>query len=279
MVCAMNSRSTQNLNQDESFVNSQLPGLPLKVLTNNMTSGQLRLMVRKLESLLGNPPAPVEAGRRQRRREETIGKLFIAAMDLFARKGFTQTTVEEITRTADVGKGTFFNYFPSKEHILGYFVSQQHGTIQRHLLLAREQSTTSEELLTSLARDLIKVPGKSPQMARSLIAAFLGNKEVREYIVREMLVGRKMVAEIISLGQTRGEFREELAPLEMARVFQHVLLGAVLLWAVDPVSSLKKQFGNTIRIFFSGLNASSKSPRPAPRKVLSTAAKRGREVG
>jgi len=274
----MNFRSTQNLNQDESFVNSQLPGLPLKVLTNNMTSGQLRLMVSHSESLLGDAPAPVEVGRRQRRREETSSKLFMAAMDLFARKGFKQTTVEEITQAADVGKGTFFNYFPSKEHVLGYLASRQHGTIQRHLLLAREQSTTSEELLTSLARDLMKVPGKSPQMARSLIAAFLGNKEVREYVVREMSAGRKMVAEIISLGQKRGEFSEGLAPLELARVFQHVLFGTVLLWAVDPVSSLEKQFGNTIRTFFSGLNASSKSLRPARRNVLSTAARRGREA-
>jgi hypothetical protein len=87
-----------------------------------------------------------------------------------------------------------------------------------------------------------------------------------------------MVAEIISLGQKRGEFSEGLAPLELARVFQHVLFGTVLLWAVDPVSSLEKQFGNTIRTFFSGLNASSKSLRPARRNVLSTAARRGREA-
>jgi len=57
-------------------------------------------------------------GRRERRSAETRERLFRASLDLFARKGFTETKVEDITEAADVGKGTFFNYFPSKDHIL-----------------------------------------------------------------------------------------------------------------------------------------------------------------
>src|SRR2546422_8324892 len=56
--------------------------------------------------------------RRQRRSAEIRERLFRAALNLFAKKGFAETTVEDITEAADVGKGTFFNYFPSKEHIL-----------------------------------------------------------------------------------------------------------------------------------------------------------------
>src|SRR5438876_840019 len=56
--------------------------------------------------------------RRQRRSAEIRERLFRAALNLFAQKGFLETTVEDITEAADVGKGTFFNYFPSKDHIL-----------------------------------------------------------------------------------------------------------------------------------------------------------------
>jgi hypothetical protein len=66
-------------------------------------------------------PVPSEkdlGDRRQRRSAETRERLFHAAVRLFAEKGFAETTVEDITNAADVGKGTFFNYFPSKEHIL-----------------------------------------------------------------------------------------------------------------------------------------------------------------
>ena len=68
--------------------------------------------------------------RRQRRSAETRERLFRAALRLFAEKGFAETTVEDITNAADVGKGTFFNYFPSKEHILIAFSDMQLSKLQ-----------------------------------------------------------------------------------------------------------------------------------------------------
>ena len=70
--------------------------------------------------------APLPASdRRQRRSAETRERLFRSALELFGQKGFAETTVEDITEAADVGKGTFFNYFPSKDHILLAFGEMQ----------------------------------------------------------------------------------------------------------------------------------------------------------
>ena len=68
--------------------------------------------------------------RRERRREETRECIFRAALKLFAERGVFATTVEDITEAADVGKGTFFNYFPSKEHVLAGFGQMQLGKAQ-----------------------------------------------------------------------------------------------------------------------------------------------------
>jgi AcrR family transcriptional regulator len=59
-----------------------------------------------------------EAGRRERRRAETQQRILDAALQLFTTHGYLETTVEEITEAADVGKGTFFNYFPTKDALL-----------------------------------------------------------------------------------------------------------------------------------------------------------------
>jgi AcrR family transcriptional regulator len=56
--------------------------------------------------------------RRERKKLETRQGLLEAALALFHEKGYEATTVEEITEQADVAKGTFFNYFPSKEALL-----------------------------------------------------------------------------------------------------------------------------------------------------------------
>ena len=224
-------------------------------------------MVIRSKTVSADKPLPPAGGRRERRRQETSEKLFMAAMELFSRKGFAQTKVEDITEAADVGKGTFFNYFPSKEHVLGYLVSKQRGTVALHLMLAREATMPSEEVLTSLGRSLAAFPGKSPQIARSIILAFLGNIEVREYIVRQSRWGGSRLPRSCGWGQERGELREEIPPAELARVFQHALFGTVLMWALDPASSLEKQFGNTMRIFFAGLSAPLKPALAVRRKV------------
>src|SRR5580765_1958669 len=80
------------------------------------------------------------ADRRQRRSAETRERLFRAALRLFAEKGFAETTVEDITNAADVGKGTFFNYFPSKDHILLAFGEMQLGKLQEAVNHARSSN-------------------------------------------------------------------------------------------------------------------------------------------
>ncbi|HSC78681.1 MAG TPA: TetR family transcriptional regulator, partial [Candidatus Acidoferrales bacterium] len=77
--------------------------------------------------------APPPAGRRARRKAELRQRILAAAFELFARQGFFATTVEQITEAADVAKGTFFNYFPTKEHVLGGFGDMQLARIEAAL--------------------------------------------------------------------------------------------------------------------------------------------------
>ena len=75
-------------------------------------------------------PPPSLSDRRQRRSALIRERLFRASLDLFAQRGFADTTVEDITNAADVGKGTFFNYFPSKDHLLLAFAEMQLAKLQ-----------------------------------------------------------------------------------------------------------------------------------------------------
>jgi AcrR family transcriptional regulator len=57
-------------------------------------------------------------GRQRRRRAQTRAKLVAAAGALFARQGVDKTRINEITEEADVGFGSFYNHFESKEAIV-----------------------------------------------------------------------------------------------------------------------------------------------------------------
>ena len=94
---------------------------------------------------------PSSSDRRSRRSAEIRERLFRSALALFAQKGFTETTVEDITNAADVGKGTFFNYFPSKEHILLAFGEMQLAKFQSAVDEARRNDEPMPVFFRSVA--------------------------------------------------------------------------------------------------------------------------------
>jgi AcrR family transcriptional regulator len=117
------------------------------------------------------------ANRRERRRAETRERLFRAALDLFARRGFLETTVEDITEAADVGKGTFFNYFLTKEHVLATFGAQRLAAIEHGLERARKGPVLP--VLRGLATDLAGQANESPALLRAIYAAHASCAPVR----------------------------------------------------------------------------------------------------
>ncbi|MCM2675462.1 FAD-dependent oxidoreductase [Shouchella plakortidis] len=56
-----------------------------------------------------------------------------AALTLFREKGFDRTTVQEITTAARVAKGTFFNYFPTKESIMHSLAKERLSSVMRYI--------------------------------------------------------------------------------------------------------------------------------------------------
>lgn len=62
--------------------------------------------------------APSMSSRVTRRKERTRRLLLRVALELFFEKGIYVTTIEDITERADVGKGTFYKYFKSKDALL-----------------------------------------------------------------------------------------------------------------------------------------------------------------
>ena len=193
-------------------------------------------------------------GRRERRKEEMRNQIFQAAMRLFERKGVFDTTVEEITDSADVAKGTFFNYFPSKEAILTKLADRQITVIKK----AAEAAKTApgmRPILINMAHDLASGPGRSPMMLRSLLSVFLSNKLLSETFQKALQMGRENVAIIMERGQKLGEIRTDLAPTDLARIFQHAMFGSMFIWCVSQPSEVRPWIEKTFDVVWCGIAA------------------------
>ena len=55
---------------------------------------------------------------------KTKRKIFETSMRLFSEKGYEATSIEEITATVGVAKGTLYYHFTSKEEIFNFLVEE-----------------------------------------------------------------------------------------------------------------------------------------------------------
>jgi AcrR family transcriptional regulator len=87
-----------------------------------------------------------EPGLRARKKRETWQAIRTAALALFAERGFDAVSVTDIAAAANVARGTFFNYFPSKEAVVVNYGAHE-AEFQRQLM---DQRPSGEPLWGSM---------------------------------------------------------------------------------------------------------------------------------
>jgi len=210
-----------------------------------------------------NPLASTSSSdRRQRRSADIRERLFRAALELFAQKGFAETTVEDITEAADVGKGTFFNYFPSKDHILLAFGEMQLCKLEAAIEMARRAGEPMPDFLRSLGLRMTQEPTRNPAIIRALLQAYLSTTPVRAAMMDLQRRIHSLHTQMIQLGQDRGEIRNDLPAAEIAQVFRQTIFGTLLIWSLYGDATLHSRIETAFNLLWSGLAPRGNSPPP-----------------
>src|SRR5271166_3197707 len=108
--------------------------------------------------------------RQSRRKVETRQKLIRATIDVMAQKGPDAAAIQDITEAADVGFGSFYNYFKSKDEIR--FAAMED-------ILDRFGSEIDQ--LASVIADPVEVFASSMRIA---VAALVRRPEWADFLVR-----------------------------------------------------------------------------------------------
>jgi AcrR family transcriptional regulator len=166
----------------------------------------------------GNTQPPHAVSRRERNKLDKLARIKRAARTLFAQKGFEATTTREIAESADVGAGTLFLYFKTKEEILVLLFREEMG----HTLDAAFAALPTKK---SLLEQVLHV-------FNAVIAYHEQNVELARIFVKELqfVAGRlrqeanafladwyERLTELIERAQQRGELRADVPPLPLAR--------------------------------------------------------------
>jgi TetR/AcrR family transcriptional regulator, cholesterol catabolism regulator len=166
-------------------------------------------------------------GRRERKKEETKRRIYVSALELFHRKGFEHTTVDEITERADVAKGTFFNYFPHKESVLSYLSEEWLKRVEE---LAAKPSESAADRITSLFTAVAAAYGENRALTHLVVTA--GMEQM--FCPTPMPSRSRFVSLVnaaIAEGQAGGEFRGDLPPESIFLALGAAFMGTLFWWA------------------------------------------------
>ena len=198
----------------------------------------------------------LEVSRRERKKEETRERIFREAVKLFRHKGFEATTIDEISEKADVAKGTFFNYFPRKEAVLGYLseVRMANAVGNAEAILAAPGS--AEDKLLALYGDIAAGYEEDRDLSwfillESMTRAFAVSEDVRQNWWR-------LTLGVIEQGQASGEFRRGVDPQRAERVLHSVFMGTLFMWLKCPEvegMNLQDELRTRLRLVLDGLAA------------------------
>jgi AcrR family transcriptional regulator len=102
------------------------------------------------------------SGLRERKKQETRQAIHVAAMQLFAERGFEATTIADIADAAGISPRTFFAYFPAKEEAVFQKFDVAYDDFSR-TLRERPPGTTALDALRAWILSAVQEYGASPE--------------------------------------------------------------------------------------------------------------------
>jgi len=147
-----------------------------------------------------------------------------AAIKVFARQGFYQSTVAQIAREAGVADGTIYLYFKNKDDILVQFFNYRTKQVFDRFRAAVNQSESSHGKLRSLIRCHLTEFQRDRNMAVVYQVETHQNSRLAEAQIREMSqMYQDLVSEIVETGQQEDSIRKDL----YVGLVKRFILGAV----------------------------------------------------
>lgn len=111
---------------------------------------------------------------------KTKRKIFETSMKLFAEKGYEATSIEDITATVGVAKGTLYYHFSSKEEIFDFLVEEGIKLLQNSVDIKTAKYSNYLDKLKAIVLIQIKIVNKYEDMITILLSQFWGKEKRHE---------------------------------------------------------------------------------------------------
>ena len=136
---------------------------------------------------------------------KTKRKIFETSMKLFAKKGYDATSIEEITATVGVAKGTLYYHFSSKEEIFNFLVEEGMKLLKNSIDIKISKLDNTIDKLRAIILIQIKVITKYEDFMTIVLSQIWGHDQ-RNIMCKEKIIQYiKTIEGIIQEGMDKGE--------------------------------------------------------------------------
>lgn len=139
---------------------------------------------------------------------KTKRKIFETSMKLFAAKGYDATSIEEITATVGVAKGTLYYHFSSKEEIFNFLVEEGVKLLKNSISIKTSKLDNSIDKIRAIVLIQLKVLVKYEDFMSIVLSQIWGidnkSKICKKYIFEYIT----MIEEIVREGVEKNELQE-----------------------------------------------------------------------
>ena len=196
--------------------------------------------------------------RRNRKKAQAREQIIATAIDLFSRHGLEGVTVEHIADVADLGKGTIYNYFETKEDIVVAFMVEKERQIQAKVRRLAASKGAMFAVLTEYIRFQFQLKRPYHKFVRVFLAQmFSRTEQFGPYMIElQKAIDPNLKALFRSL-QARGAMRNDVKISDLVLIFKTIHLGLSALWAVEgpPFRMTEQIVKQEMKLFCEGLEA------------------------
>jgi AcrR family transcriptional regulator len=170
---------------------------------------------------------PGDPGLRERKKARTREAIITAAIDLFERQGYDDTTVEEIAAAADVSERTFFRYFDSKLDVV-MAPKQDTGDDLEERVAARPADESPIEAFRQVVREELGGVIGTDDLAARQFRLVMGTPSLRSFAHEHFNQHRDEFARVFAKRMNLPD--DALAPHVMATTASGVVWTVVDRW-------------------------------------------------
>lgn len=138
---------------------------------------------------------------------KTKRKIFETSMKLFAQKGYDATSIEDITATVGVAKGTLYYHFSSKEEIFNFLIEEGIKLLQNSVDIKTKKHSNYIDKIKAIILIQIKIVAKYEDIITIILSQFWGkearNKKCQEHVYDYIGQIEKIVQEGIEKGEIK----------------------------------------------------------------------------